>query len=60
MVSVWVNIESFYKYKNGKLTTGVTTSSKQANINLLIPLEDVVRFYDNGKYVEIDLIKTGK
>lgn len=57
MVSVWVDEQGFFQYKSGELTIGYNIKTKYAVINLMIPPEDVVRFYGLGDITEIDFCK---
>lgn len=57
MISVWVNIENYNKYRLGLKAISWEASGESERINLIVPLNQVVGVYDKGAAgYEIDII----
>ncbi|UJH95666.1 hypothetical protein [Bacillus phage vB_BtM_BMBsp2] len=57
MISVWVDIENYNKYRLGAKAVSWEAPGKNERINLIVPLNHVDGIYDNGSEgYEIDII----
>ncbi|QIW89716.1 hypothetical protein PQE71_gp034 [Bacillus phage Izhevsk] len=60
MISVWVDVENYNKYKNGEDAIAWSTQGKNQKINLLVPLTNVKCVEDLGREgIEIDIFNGG-
>jgi len=57
-MSVWLSVENYYKYMNGKEVFAWNTYNKHSPLNINVPIENVTLITDLGaEGIEIDIQK---
>lgn len=57
MISVWVDVENYEKYRDGKDAIAWSTKGTNQHINLILPLSHVLCVEDLGREgIEIDIL----